>query len=285
MKGIAIVAFIAAACGAQEFSFVKFAAEREGKVVTGAPYTAQAVTETTQVLADGNRIIRKSSSLIARDGQGRTRREQNLNIVGPWSASSPETSSTVFINDPVSGARYTLEGNSHAAVKIPIGPAEQGARQELEARLKADRRKLEAEGNNAMVRTESHVMVFTSDTPGMQIVTSSMESRNPPKTESLGTQIIEGVSAEGKRMTETIAAGKVGNERAIEVVNETWYSAELQTVVKSRHSDPRTGDVVYSLTNISRAEPDPTLFQVPADYKVREDGSGGNVMYKVRRPD
>src|SRR6202011_304482 len=140
------------------------------------------------------------------------------------------------------------------------------------------RRKLEAEGNNGAVRTESHVMVFTSDTPGapgMQIVSDSMENRNPPKTELLGTQIIEGVSAEGKRVTETIAAGKVGNERAIEVVNETWYSAELQTVVKSRHSDPRTGDVVYSLTNISRAEPDPTLFQVPADYKVREDGPGG----------
>jgi hypothetical protein len=190
----------------------------------------------------------------------------------------------VFINDPVSGARYTLESNSHAAVKTAMGAAEQGVRQELEARLKADRRKLDAEGNNGpMVRTESHVFVVTSDTPGMQIVTSSMENRTPPKTESLGTQIIEGVSAEGKRMTETIAAGRVGNERAIEVVNETWYSAELQTVVKSRHSDPRTGDVVYTLTNITRAEPDPTLFQVPADYKVREDG-GGDFIYKVRRP-
>lgn len=285
MKGITIVAFIAATCGAQEFSFVKLAAEREGKVVTGAPYSAQAVTETTQVLADGNRITRKSASLIARDGQGRTRREQNLNVVGPWSSGSQEPSSTtVFINDPVSGTRYTLESNSHAAIKTAIGAGEQGIRQELEARAKAEKRKLEAEGNNGMVRTESHVMVFTSDTPGMQIVTSSTEHRNPAKAESLGTQIIEGVSAEGKRMTETIPAGKVGNERAIEVVNETWYSPELQTVVKSRHSDPRTGDVVYSLTNISRAEPDPTLFQVPADYKVREEAGGGNVMYKVRRP-
>jgi hypothetical protein len=282
MKGIAIVAFIAATCGAQDFGFaVKFAAEREGKVVTGAPYSAQAVTETSQVLADGNRITRKSLSLIARDGQGRTRREQNLDKVGPWSTGNPETSTTVFINDPVSGTRYTLESNSHAAVKTPVKMAvDQQVHQELETRLKAAKRKLEAEGNGPMVTTESRVFVVASD---IQIMTNSMESRNEANTESLGTQIIEGVSADGKRMTETIAAGRIGNERAIEVVNETWYSPELQTVVKSRHSDPRTGDVVYTLTNISRAEPDPALFQVPADYKVREDG-GGDFIYKVRRP-
>ena len=84
--------------------------------------------------------------------------------------------------------------------------------------------------------------------------------------------MISGVQAEGKRITETIPAGAIGNERAIEVVNETWYSPELQTVLMSKHSDPRTGDVTYTLTNVSRAEPDPALFTIPPDYKLRDEG-------------
>src|ERR1700681_269947 len=111
MKWITILAFVVTAA-AQERTFVLTNAkmEFEGKLVTGAPYSAQAVTETTQILADGNRITRKSSSLIVRDSQGRTRREQNLSTVGPWA--SPETNNIVFINDPVANTRYTLEPGS-----------------------------------------------------------------------------------------------------------------------------------------------------------------------------
>src|SRR5437764_575212 len=119
MKWITILAFTVAAA-AQERTFVitsNVMFEVEGKVVTGAPYSAQAVTETTQILADGNRITRKAASFVARDGQGRTRREQSLKNVGPWA--SPEGAGAVFISDPVAGARYTLEPNSKTAVKLP----------------------------------------------------------------------------------------------------------------------------------------------------------------------
>jgi hypothetical protein len=51
------------------------------------------------------------------------------------------------------------------------------------------------------------------------------------------------------RTTITIPAGEIGNERAIEIVSERWYSPELQLVVMTRHSDPRTGETVYRLTN------------------------------------
>jgi hypothetical protein len=88
--------------------------------------------------------------------------------------------------------------------------------------------------------------------------------------ESLGKQTIEGVEAEGTRVTFTIPAGKIGNERPIVTVNETWYSTELQALVMSKNSDPRMGETTYRLTNINRSEPDPSLFQVPADYTVNE---------------
>src|SRR6266403_5640860 len=61
-----------------------------GEVVTAAPYTATAITETTQVLADGNRIVNKNSAFVARDGQGRTRREETMAKIGPLSVDSPK---------------------------------------------------------------------------------------------------------------------------------------------------------------------------------------------------
>ena len=90
------------------------------------------------------------------------------------------------------------------------------------------------------------------------------------KTESLGTQTIEGVEAEGTRTTLTIPAGQIGNDRAIDIVSERWYSSALQEVVLSRHTDPRMGEHTYRLTNINRTEPARTLFDVPADYTVQE---------------
>ncbi|HMD48355.1 MAG TPA: hypothetical protein VKG79_04625, partial [Bryobacteraceae bacterium] len=90
----------------------------------------------------------------------------------------------------------------------------------------------------------------------------------------LGTQVIQGVNATGKRITRTVAAGVEGNDRAIQVVTETWYSPDLQVVVMSKTSDPRFGESTYQLTNITRAEPDPTMFTVPSGYTVVQGGPG-----------
>jgi hypothetical protein len=95
------------------------------------------------------------------------------------------------------------------------------------------------------------------------------------KTESLGHQAIEGVPAEGTRTTMTIAAGQLGNEQPIQIVTETWYSADLQTVILSKRSDPRSGETVTRYANISRTEPPHALFEVPADYKVTDAGGRG----------
>jgi hypothetical protein len=91
------------------------------------------------------------------------------------------------------------------------------------------------------------------------------------KTESLGSQTIEGVTAEGTRSTLTIPAGEIGNTLPLEIVDETWYSPELQITVMTRHRDPRSGETTYRLTNLSRSEPDRSLFEVPSDYTVREN--------------
>ena len=98
------------------------------------------------------------------------------------------------------------------------------------------------------------------------------EGADDVKTESLGRRTIEGVEAEGTRTVINIPAGRVGNDRPLEIVSERWYSPELQVVVLSSHKDPFTGENVYRLTNITRAEPAASLFEVPADFKVVEGG-------------
>lgn len=91
-----------------------------------------------------------------------------------------------------------------------------------------------------------------------------------PEAEKLGTQLIEGVEAEGTRTRFTIPAGQIGNELPIHVVAERWYSSDLKVLVMSRHSDPRFGDTTYRLTNITRFEPPPHLFEIPSDFTIAE---------------
>jgi hypothetical protein len=97
-----------------------------------------------------------------------------------------------------------------------------------------------------------------------------VKKKRGPVTESLGQQIIEGVLCEGKRATSTIPAGAIGNDLPITIVNEQWQSPELQVFVLTKQSDPRFGETIYRLTNIIRSEPDRALFEVPADYNIKE---------------
>src|SRR5258708_15449091 len=270
MKWITIFAFAVTTAAAQDYIYTNFMTKQfevEGRVVRGARYRAQAVTETTQVLADGNRINRKASSFIMRDSMGRVRREQNINFVGPWTVEGHTVegngASFVSISDPVAGARYTLDPKAKSAVKVVMNAHnEEAFHQKLEAELKVRREKEEATLAEKRRKVE--------------------EPRNTSKTESLGSKVIEGVQADGKRSIETIPAGRVGNEKPIDIINETWYSTELQMVVMSKHSDPRSGDVVYTLTNVVRAEPDPMLFQVPADFQLRQEGNA-EVKVQLRK--
>jgi hypothetical protein len=240
-----------------------------GKVVKGAPYSAEAVTETIQTLGDGNRIVNRITSMLYRDSEGRTRREQSLKGLGIF-GSGEEPFKTIFINDPVAGVTFALDSRSHSAHKsVPFTfefNTKKGEGQHFEFKVAPGT--AGASGNmivTAPLRTEAGV--------GETFVFRSKPNTANEVKEQLGKQNIEGVEAEGTRTTVTIAAGEIGNERPIEIVSERWYSPELQLVVMTRNSDPRTGETTYKLTNINRAEPAKSLFEVPSDYTIKE-GSG-----------
>lgn len=244
------------------FSFVRSEMGFESKVVAGAPFSADAVTEFIQVLANGQRIYRKSTSPMYRDSAGRTRREQTIEF--NWSLGSVgDANRTILINDPVANVSYTLNPAARTAERRTIPAATSGAvAADLAAKIKMD----QASGSGVTSVTTSTLPRRTV-AGGISIITS--DSTNVRK-ESLGTQMISGVQAEGTRITETIPTGAIGNDSPIEIISESWVSTELGVVVKTVHNDPRSGENVYELTNIRRGEPSATLFQVPADYTVTE---------------
>jgi hypothetical protein len=221
-----------------EFSF-----ESRLKPITGAPFSAQATTETTQVLADGNQIKHTETAQVYRDSSGRTRHDATLAHIGPWSAAkSPRQ--IVNITDPVAGQSYLLDVTDKTVVKRPEHIAK---------------------GDGPSVR---HV------SPAGDGAGDGVDSKIQRATESLGTQTMAGVPVQGTRTTETIPAGTIGNQNPIVVVSERWVSTDLQTVVYSKHTDPRFGTTIYQLANVSRQEPDESLFQVPPDYTVKEGPMG-----------
>ena len=232
--------------------FLGFEPGMPGRVVTNAPYSADIVTDSTQTLPDGNRIHQTATSHVYRDSQGRTRREQSLEglqSVVPGAKLPP----VVVINDPVAGANYTLNPDRKTASKSTfMRPGGRGGR-------------AGGQTDTAMRAPQGMSKRYARGGQGAQ---------QNVKTESLGRQMIEGVAADGTRTTMTIPAGQMGNELAIVVVTERWYSPDLQTVVLSRRTDPRSGEVVTRLANISRGEPSPSLFEVPPDYKVETAGRG-----------
>lgn len=244
-----------------EFHFVS-AEGMDLRLVKGAPYSAQAVTETTQTLADGNRIQRKVTAQVYRDSEGRTRREQSLPGIGPFAASG-KALEDIFIHDPVAGHNYILQPEEHTATRLPAGPGSGPMRIEMRRQV--------TESVETGGKAVSGTITATASAVRGPMVTPFPKTSGDARTEPLGTQVMEGVSAEGTRTTTTLAAGTIGNERPIEIVSERWYSPQLQVVVLSKRSDPRVGETVYRLTNLSLSEPDHSLFEIPAGYSVSED--------------
>jgi hypothetical protein len=235
--------------------------------VKGAPYSATMNNESIQTLADGNRIVQTNTGTVARDSQGRTRQDAALPAIGNLSAASAPH--LVFIQDPVAGTSYTLNLTDKTAWKNPAPPA--GAVEPGAA----------VGGSTFFVHTESGMPPLPPPGPPMIAMTKRLatEEASEANTEPLGSQTMEGVVANGVRTTRTIPAGQIGNDRPINIVTEVWTSTDLKTIVSSKRNDPRMGEQTFRLTNIVRAEPDPSLFTVPADFKII-DGGPKTIIYR-----
>jgi hypothetical protein len=238
-----------------------------GAVVKAAPYSATMVNESVQTLADGNRIVQSTTGAMARDSQGRTRQTMPLPAIGNLSAANAPQ--LVFIQDPVAQTSYQLNLTDKTAHKMSL-PAGLPPLPEM---------------TTAVHAVSTQVFSAAGAGPGpraaMMIRAQGAEA-GEAHTEDLGTQTMQGVPVHGVRTTRTIAAGQIGNDKPIDILTEVWTSPDLQTIVYSKRSDPRMGEQTFSLTNIVRGDPDPSLFTVPTDFKVQDgpDGKGNFIFYR-----
>ncbi len=238
------------------------------RAVKGAPYSADTIVDSSQTLADGNRIARKTTGRVYRDGEGRTRREEDRQdgTVG------------ISITDPVAGVAYSLDPVKKIAWKT--GTAAAGAIMgKLDASVVEQKRKLEAEQASAQAQGDkvsarangggagAGGYVTTAEPGGVMMRGQAFKvTDNTP----LEHKTMEGVAVDGRRTSTTIPAGQVGNEQPITITSEEWSSPELNVLVLTHHADPRMGESSYRLINIIRAEPDRSLFMVPPDYTVKD---------------
>src|SRR5262245_12190739 len=176
--------------------------------VKNAPFSGEMVCENVQTLADGNRIVRRTNIIINRDGEGRIRRETSLEIRDANSGPYREYK-TIQVSDPIGGQNFTLDPQNRTARKFPVRPIREIA---------------------GVTTLQAVTVGGIADRTGIAPGTVSVPSLVRPlgrfgvnaetKNESLGSQMIEGVEAEGTRITHTIPAGAMGNERPIEVTYE-----------------------------------------------------------------
>ena len=255
---------------------------REGSSMSGGSLGTYFEMQPSIMILDPVNGFRYSLNSSARTARSTTLRPSGIQIAG-----SLLTGVTVPL------ARATTD-KARAELDAAKGQlADKAATlREIETVVAAQRNALEAGGVTmaspaiapaiaAQIDAERATAVFT---PSPNVVVAGSFSGSgeliKPEVQQLGTQNIEGVEAEGTRTVTTIPAGKIGNERPIEIVYETWYSKELQMIIYSKHSDPRFGEQTYRLTNINRSEPDPSLFTVPADYKIVSESP----VYKITTP-
>lgn len=230
-------------------------------IVRDAPYSGDGETRVSMTLHDGTRIERRVTARFYRDSDGRVRREQTVMGLAALNPSS-DAERVVTIVDPVAGSVYALNPATRVAWRIPM-----------------DRRLLTGTPPPPPPPPPPPAPSSSpspSPSAGAARSASALPPPPPPAAparpieESLGTREIAGVHTVGRRTRQTIPAGQIGNDRPIDITDERWESPELKLLVFSRHHDPRTGDIEFRLTNLTRTDPPRELFTVPADYTISD---------------
>ena len=200
------------------------------------PFSADAVTTLSRTLADGTHITRQTMLVkMYRDSAGRTRSDR---MPRPLLSTDPAPPATILITDPLAGYSYVLNTTEKIALRYVMTNG----------------------GVSGQLPLVQEPPPSPPPAPG--------KSQPQFKTEDLGTQFMEGLSVHGRRTTITYPIGALGNDREIANVSEIWSNTELGLMILQDRSDPRNGETITKLENVSRSQPDPTLFQPPADYTI-----------------
>jgi hypothetical protein len=243
---------------------VAIATDRQPAPTPSSPFSAVLTWRSTIVFSDGNQISRSNTSRYFRDGLGRTRKESNGYLIGE----SAPPRLFIEINDPVSGERITLQPwlKRAFALKVP----------DRCASVSLDN---DAATTPSPLNESERSSVFETDRPpvfgligiGIPIATTPA-IRASVETRSLGEKSISGMLARGTLWVRTIPAGLPDDEKSITTTREEWISPDLGITVEVHEQSTIGGQIDINLTELSRDEPDPSLFTVPGGYTVNRPG-------------
>jgi hypothetical protein len=258
------------------FSCSMFVRPMMGIAVAGAtePYSGVRESSSVQTLADGTHITRDTvSEKVYRDSQGRMRTERPM-----CHRSLEESDAAVYveIRDPVAGYAYILDPGSQTAHRFVLKVHEMSTKPREGVAMGA--LAVQTGGFGAPP------LPPMPDLEGTKVATLAVQgtvrdARQNTSTESLGTQTMEGVVVEGTRTTHIIPVGEAGNDRPMTVVREIWFAPSLKVTILMKTTDPRFGEQTNRLTNVDTSEPNLSLFQPPADYKVVDETEAVKITY------
>ena len=267
---LAIMAISAVTLAAQEFTY-RYSLDGfefgngtpvQDRLVKGAPYAAQFVSEHVQTLPDGNRIVRKTTGRVYRDSEGRVRRETDR----------PSGDPLITITDPVAKTTVTLDPAKRTA-RSSAGLLIYDLKRELTAVTEAARSSLVTITGTQAAPPTATARGGGRGGGGGGGARRALAPPDERTEEKLAEKNVEGVTATGIRRVTTIAQGKIGNERPIQIVSEEWTSTELHVLVLTDLNDPRTGRSTYRLFMIARGNQPASLFEIPAGYTIVKEPS------------
>ena len=199
--------------------------------IKNAPFTLTLATEWSRPLANGGSFTLANERRIARDANGRIYQERWILV-----PKGGKVKSEMNVRQVSSPADHTTR-NCYTAPK---------ACEVIGFRLSSD----------AVYRPPTGTTGALPDNRGFY------------QHEDLGVSNLAGVDVNGYKETTTLNAGVLGNDQPMVTLREFWYSSRLGISLSSKVDDPQSGRQVFTVKELSTAEPDPALFDVPAGYQV-----------------
>jgi hypothetical protein len=216
--------------------------------VAGAPFSADAITSVRLRLTDGSTLEQKTTARYYRDSAGRVRVELLMDGLPPPRTLAERNIRTVVSPAPGQEPTVTLDSETRTARILPrfaLAYAAGGGRQIA----------IPIGGVRFLVLKRAQDMLIWKEAPQGEVI-----------DEPLGSRRVDGIETIGRRVTITVPNVEAGHGKTRQLIDERWESPELKLIVVARSTDTRLGDVEYTLTNLRRADPPRSLFEVPADY-------------------
>jgi hypothetical protein len=222
--------------------------------LSGGPFSGRTVLQTDQELTDGTKISRQSQTIMTyKNSAGSIRVEWPFrrpnNCPSEW-----DLPLQIEFIDAAAGYHYVLDTVHRVAHRGPI----------------------------EIIQSKPAPTPPRTVAPPPPI--SNPDGTRPlSSTEPLGSTVMDGVPVEGRRTTTVYPAGsRMGNDRPVTTTSEVWGSPELGAPLFRKSSDPRSGDAKAAVYDIDRSEPNPSLFQVPGDYKIVDESGPFAITFKFR---